>query len=199
MAQAQAAPRQEAAPLPDGEPKPRKKRTLLYAMIAVLLLGGAGGGAWFFMQGGDAADEPKPVVETPPVFFPLETFTVNLVPEYGDQYLQVEMTVKAVDQKTIDLIKARMPEVRNRVLLLLSSMRASQLTPVTGKRRLAEAVRAEINGLIDPKPQPVQKIERIEPAADGASAETAPAQPAAPAPESTGAVREILFTSFIIQ
>lgn len=195
MAQAQAAMRQNAAPLPDGEPKPRKKRTLLYVLITLSLLGAAGGGAWMFLGQTSELTEAVPVKAVPPVFFPLETFTVNLVPEYGDQYLQVEMTVKAIDQKAIDDVRARMPEVRNRVLLLLSSMRASQLAPVAGKLRLAEAVRSEINTLIDPASVPAKKIERIDPATDGA--------PQAAAPQAaevvTGPVREVLFTSFIIQ
>ncbi len=195
MAQAQAA----AAPLPEGDPAPRKSRKLLYTMIMLTLLAGAGGG-WFFLSEKPAGETaPKPVVEAPPVFYPLETFTVNLVPEYGDQYLQVEMTLKALDQKAVDAIKARMPEVRNRVLLLLSSMRASQLTPVTGKQLLAAAVRDEINTLLDPQAKTPQKLQRVDnpiesPAAGAAAAapKPAPAQPGGP-------VREVLFTSFIIQ
>lgn len=195
MAQAQAALRQDAAPLPDGEPKPRKKRTLLYVLITLSLLAAAGGGAWMMLGQSAEPTQAAPVKALPPVFFPLETFTVNLVPEYGDQYLQVDMTVKAVDQKAIDDVRARMPEVRNRVLLLLSSMRASQLTPVTGKLRLAEAVRNEINSLIDPASVPAKKIERIAPATEGAPEAAAP-QAVEPV---SGPVREVLFTSFIIQ
>lgn len=198
MAQAQATLRQQAAPLPEGEPKPRKKRGKLYTMLTLLLLGGAGAAGWYVYAPPAKQADVKQVRATPPVFFPLETFTVNLVPEYGDQYLQVEMTLKAPDQKAIDEIRSRMPEVRNRVLLLLSSMRASQLTPVTGKQRLALGLRSEINMLIDPSSAPPKKIERVEPAPGtppGANAQVAEI----PAHSSTWPVIEVLFTSFIIQ
>ena len=42
-------------------------------------------------------------------------------------------------------IKLHMPEVRNRILLLLSSKTASQLMTVEGKRKLALELETEIN------------------------------------------------------
>lgn len=203
MAQAQAAMRQQPGP-PAEQPKPPKKRGLVfYAVILLLLAVPAAGGAWFFFgqQTKTAAKPAGPAKDAPPVFFALDTFTVNLVPEFGDQYLQVDITLKVAESKTIDSIKMRMPEVRNRVLLLLSSKRASELTTVPGKNALAEGVRAEINLLIDPQAgAAAAKIQRIEVEGkiQGAPQDPAPApveQKAAPA----GPVRDVLFTSFIIQ
>ena len=73
----------------------------------------------------------------PPVFVSLETFTVNLQPEHSEQHLQTNLTLKVEDSRTVEEIKLHMPEVRNRILLLLSSKTASQLMTVEGKRKLA--------------------------------------------------------------
>ena len=74
----------------------------------------------------------------------LETFTVNLQSEHGDQHLQTNLTLKIEDATAADLIKLHMPEIRNRVLLLLSSKAASQIAAVEGKRKLAAELLAEI-------------------------------------------------------
>ena len=72
-------------------------------------------------------------------------FTVNLQSEHNDQHLQTNLTLKVDDAKTLDLIKLHMPEVRNRILLLLSSKEASQITDIAGKKKLAGELLAEIN------------------------------------------------------
>jgi flagellar FliL protein len=120
---------------------PAKKSKLpLIIILVVVLLAGAGAAAWFFLMQDEAEDEePKPS-DKPAVFLPVDQFTVNLQPEDGQQFLQVAMTLKVVDQSVSDAIKAQMPEVRSRVLLLLSSKKPSQLISVEGKNTLAEEI-----------------------------------------------------------
>ena len=128
---------------------PKKKRSLLkIALLAILPLGGAGGGAWYFLQGApaNAAHTPATIKAVavkrepakPPVFVPLESFTVNL--EHDDassQYLQVGLSLKLTDETLVDAIKLHMPEIRNRVLLLLSSKKASEISTLAGKNELS--------------------------------------------------------------
>ena len=93
------------------------------------ITGGAGGAAaWYY---GQLQSTPAPKI---PVFLSLETFTVNLEPENSDQHLQTNLTLKVGDNEAVNKIKLHMPEVRNRVLLLLSSKTASQIATVEGKR-----------------------------------------------------------------
>ncbi len=189
MAEAAAA---EVAPAKSGG-----KTITIIAVVVALLIGAAA--TWFFVSGsgGEEADH-KSEKQTPSVFYPLETFTVNLVPEFGDQYLQVEMTLKVSGQDIIDEVKARMPEVRNRVIMILSSKRASELTTVEGKSELAKSLNVQLNMLIDPtyKP-PVEPLKKVEQSATQTTATNAPkkAMPKAP----SGPIREVLFTSFIVQ
>jgi flagellar FliL protein len=116
------------------------KARLVIIIVAVLLLGGAGGAAaWYY---GQLQSTPGPKI---PVFLSLETFTVNLEPENSDQHLQTNLTLKVGDNEAVNKIKLHMPEVRNRVLLLLSSKTASQIATVEGKKKLAAELLAEIN------------------------------------------------------
>jgi flagellar FliL protein len=140
-----------AAPAPAGS----KKKLIAIAAAAVLLLGGGGGAAWYFMAGGDAeaAEESakdakkkskKKESGEKPEYVQVEAFTVNLQPENGEQYLQVQFTLQVDGAEQATLVKDNMAIVRNRVLLLLSGKRASEISTVQGKQQLAAEIQAII-------------------------------------------------------
>ncbi len=147
---------------------PRKKggkrgKLILIVVILLLVLGGAGGGAWYFLHDNayDSEDTGQSGGHTkgltgkgasaktstkPPVFVPLDPFTVNL--QYDDanpQYLQVGLTIKVTESSVGDAIKLRTPEIRNRVLLLLSGKKASEIATLEGKKTLSEELMREIS------------------------------------------------------
>ncbi|MGG7607037.1 flagellar basal body-associated protein FliL [Massilia sp. BKSP1R2A-1] len=148
----------KAAPAADAAaaaPAGSKKKLIIIVAAAVLLLGGGGGAAWFFMHGGDAAaahEEPakeskkkkKKDPEAKPEYVPVEAFTVNLQPENGEQYLQVQFTLQVAGAEQATLIKDNMAIVRNRVLLLLSSKKASEIATLEGKQQLAAEIQAVV-------------------------------------------------------
>lgn len=114
-------------------------------LMGVIVLGAAGGGAWFFTRstgGAEAHEKPKPAAK--PVFIPVEQFTVNLQPENGEQYLQLQFTLQVSSPEQEELIKANMARVRSRVLMLLSAKKASELTTVEGKRQLSAEIIAAV-------------------------------------------------------
>ncbi|BDT60576.1 hypothetical protein MasN3_40700 [Massilia varians] len=132
-------------------PAGSKKKLIVIAAAAVLVLGGGGGAAWYFMQGGDAAaahESPKESKKKKKKegvkleYLPVEAFTVNLQPENGEQYLQVQFTLQVAGTEQATLIKDNMAIVRNRVLLLLSGKRASEISTVEGKQQLAAEIQA---------------------------------------------------------
>lgn len=157
MAQAKNAP--PPAEAPEEAPKPKKKGKLLIILLALVLLGGGGGGAWWFLVGSKAGGahkaEKKEEAEKPPIFTRLDQFTVNLQRSEGDDhYLQVEMDLQVADSKVIDQIKLRMPQIRNAMLLLLSSKTVEELAPVEGKQKLSAEIVTQVNkilGVKDPK------------------------------------------------
>ncbi len=152
---AKAPPKQAAPADPSSEKKPKRKSRLLLMLMLLVTLGGGGAGAWYFLQDeapapASAAAAPAPP-EKPPVFHNLDQFTVNLQPENGDQYLQVALVIKVKDAATAEAIKAQSPEIRNRILLLLSGKRASEISTVAGKEKLSEEIMAEVKKPLSPE------------------------------------------------
>jgi len=154
------APTKQAAPAnPPSEKKPKRKSRLPMMLMLTVVLGGGGGGAWYFLQdeaeapaAGAAAGTAAPAQpEKPPVFHNLDQFTVNLQPENGDQYLQVALVIKVKDAATAEAIKAQSPDIRNRILLLLSGKRASEISTVAGKEKLSEEIMAEVKKPLSPE------------------------------------------------
>src|SRR3569832_2252577 len=89
-----------------------KKKLFIIAGALVVLLGGGGAGAWFFMHGAHDTKEKAAEPAKPPVYLPLETFTVNL--QGGEQYLQTDITLQVADPAQVDDIKLHMPRGRGR-------------------------------------------------------------------------------------
>lgn len=204
----------------------KKRLPIIIGAVLVLLLG-AGGGAWWFTRG-DAGEEPvKAAPALPPVFVALDPFTVNLQPENnGTQYMQVGITVKVSGQAVADRLKELMPEIRNRMLLLLSAKKASELLVPEGKTALARELAAEITVLLDPaavaRPSATvaekaavtvaaapaetgtdaaeqQPEAGTEPAATEGETPPAPAAAGETGNAASGPVLSVLFTSLIIQ
>ena len=175
------------------EAAPKKSKKLLIIILAVVLLVVLGGGAAFMLlKKGDHEEGDEEVAEetakpkkkdkkkdaqAAPVFVNMEPFTVNLVPETGDQYLQVVLSLEIEDAAADAALKAVMPKIRNNITLLLSSKKASELLPKEGKEKLAETLKDEVNTAIEP-PTRTKKGELIMP---------------------EGPAKAVLFTSFIIQ
>ena len=134
------------------------KKRIIIALAVLFVLGAGGGSAWYFLgdQEGTPATtvESKPVAPKPPLFVILDQFTVNLQTETTDQFLQVAMTLQVTDQSQEDIIKQYMPQVRNRLLLLLSSKKASEILSIEGKKKLSEEIIAQVKLPFTPKAAP---------------------------------------------
>ena len=140
-----------------------KKKLMIIVLGAVLVAGGVGGGgAWFLLhgkkdEGGAAphgASKKKAAKAGPPVFVPLEPFTVNLQPETGEQYLQIAVTLQVATPEEVELVKLNMPKVRSRLLLLLSNKKASEINTGEGKKQLASEIIALVKEPFEEKGEP---------------------------------------------
>jgi flagellar FliL protein len=150
----------KVVPIEEGAAASKGSKKKLFVMIAAILLALAagGGGAWFFLgkkshgesEEAHARQEPP----KPPVFLQMEQFTVNLQPEVGEQYLQVAFTLQVASPEQVDLIKLYMPLVRSRLLLLLSSKKASELSTADGKKKLQDEIVAAVKQPFAPNMRP---------------------------------------------
>jgi flagellar FliL protein len=118
----------------------KKKKLMLIAIIALLVLGGGGGAAAFFLtkKPANAKEAQKTEKPAPPVFLALENFIVNLQTENGDKYLQTGITLQVRNEEQLNYYKANMPQLRSRILLLLSAKSADDLLTADGKLKLEE-------------------------------------------------------------
>lgn len=123
----------EAAPV-----KKSNKKLFIVIGAVLLLIGGGGAAAWFMTQGGHSAKEAHAEPAKPPVFLPLETFTVNL--QGGESYLQTDITLQVAEEADAEAIKLQMPRVRSRLLTLLSSQGAESLSNAETKKKLVQDI-----------------------------------------------------------
>ncbi|MDP2785924.1 MAG: flagellar basal body-associated protein FliL [Sulfurimicrobium sp.] len=143
-----------AAEVAEGAPKKGKGKLLIIIIAAVVLLGGGGGAAWYFLHAkkpGDGEQVKHEEPAKPPVFVKLEAFTVNLTADGEDHYLQTDVELKVADAKVSDNIKAHMPEIRNNILLLLSSKTAGALSSMEGKQKLSNELKEQVNKVLHAK------------------------------------------------
>ncbi|KAH0429454.1 flagellar basal body-associated protein FliL [Paraburkholderia fungorum] len=137
------------------------KRIILIVLIAIIAAGAAGAGVWFFMSkraptpvSAETASAPPPLAA--PLFFPLESMTVNLQSDDGQQhFLRIGLTLKLNDPKTQQELTEHMPEVRSRILLALSNKHPEELAPLEGKRALAAELRTLIEEPTDKGAAPI--------------------------------------------
>jgi flagellar protein FliL len=169
------------------------KLVVLLATLVLLLLAAGGAAAWYFLVYTPAqGDVPARASNTAlrPVFSTLEPFTVNLLDERGERFAQIGLTLEVRDSRVDNLIKDRLPAVRNSVLLLISSKRIEELLTPEGKARLADEVRHAIGLAIG--------WDSAEEVLDDEPARASP-RPRARAAVESNPVRAVLFSQFLVQ
>jgi flagellar FliL protein len=212
-------PAKPAAPAAPAEgAAPPKSKKMLFIIIGVVVLAIAGGAGWYFTKGHAPEGEHAAEVKAEPVHEPKyialgENFTVNLLHEDGDQYLQAGITLKIVDPTLEEKIKARMPEIKSKLLFLLANKLPSELQTAVGKQKLVSDIIAETDAVLGLGAAPVHAAPAADAhaaavvdahAASATHAATPVAAPAAsgvvaPLPPKTTGIVDVLFTAFIIQ
>jgi flagellar protein FliL len=186
---------------------PKSKKMLIIGIVSLLVII-AGGAGWYFTKGHAPADgHPEAAkVEAPheAIFIPLgENFTVNLQREEGDQYLQAGITLKVLKPELEEKIKAAMPEIRSKLLFLLSSKKPSELHTVEGKKKLITEIIVETDTVLGlavaPATAPSHEVAAQVHESAASSAASAPVAATPVVAAKTTGVVDVLFTSFIIQ
>lgn len=183
----------------------KKKLIIIIAVVLVLVLGG-GVAAMLLLkkkppaEGEDgeeaaaaahapAAHTPKP--GTPPVFVPLEPFTVNLADRDVDRFAQVGVTLEVVDAKFGEQIKLYMPAIRSNILMVLSHKTAAELLSLEGKQKLAKEINRES---VRPMGIELEDEEEDPPADEAPKKKKKKKKPAVVSP-----VLNVHFSNFIVQ
>jgi len=129
-----------------------KKKIILFVLIGILSVGAGIGGTWYFMkqQQEDGSEVTVKKKKKPTTFIKLESFTVNLQSDDREpHYLQVELSLKVNESDAVKIIENKKPEVRNQILLLLSSKKPSEINTLEGKQKLSEDIIQAVRSKID--------------------------------------------------
>ncbi len=165
----------------EAAPPKKSKKLLIIIVVALVLVLAIGGGVLFWMKGHSAQDGEDEEVATEKAKPDKKKGAKEAAPVYvaldaftvnlvGDQFLQLVISVEVEDMPVGDKLKSYTPKLRNNVMMLLSSKKSSDLMTKEGKETLATEIRDLMNDIIEP----------------GAKA-------------GQGPIKEVLFTSFIIQ
>ena len=132
---------------------------LIYLIVAVLLVVTFGLAGGFFMmwnklstlntQANAAAIAQGGQDQTPALgtLFSLDTFIVNLADQERSRYLRVTMDLELAAPADTEKLSQRLPQVRDRILMLLPSKRFADISSIEGKTALRDEMIGKLNGL----------------------------------------------------
>ena len=127
-------------------------KKLLWIMIILVLLSSAGAAAAIYMvmdqrdDGSEDAEMQQAMERQTPIFMQIEPFTVNLADDsYGSRLLYTGVTLRVGNEESKAILEEHMPQVRSRLLMLLSGKQADELTSSEGKQQLAQAIVDRLN------------------------------------------------------
>lgn len=132
----------------------RSNKGLLILFALVALAGaGFGGYTWWTTQQDTqtvSEDEKRPNMPQP-IFMELEPFTVNLAGVDGpDRVLYIHVTLRLANEKSRKQLHEYLPEVRSRLLLLLSEQKAKNIENHDGKLQLMKEIKQTLTPTLIP-------------------------------------------------
>lgn len=154
--------KEEVKETTEGEaPKGKGKRGLIkWGIIGILVLAVAGGGlfGWkvFSKKGGEeSGHHPEPVAAkegehsgAAGQMIPLESFIVNLADSAEIKYLKVTVNLEVTAEGASEEVQARMPQIRDGLLMLLTSKTSSDVKEIGGKLKLQDEMVARVNNYL---------------------------------------------------
>ena len=79
---------------------------------------------------------------------PLESFIVNLADSAEIKYLKVTVNLEVASEGASEELQARMPQIRDGLLMLLTSKTSSDVKEIGGKLKLQDEMVARVNNYL---------------------------------------------------
>jgi flagellar FliL protein len=127
---------------------------MVVIVVLVLVLVGGGFLGWMFFSSSDdgsldpleaGGSPPVPEEETTSQTYALETFVVNLNDPGGKRYLKTNIQLEYVSEGLTAELDRRLPQLRDMILLQLSSKSLDDIQSVDGKIALRRELIQRIN------------------------------------------------------
>jgi flagellar FliL protein len=136
------------------------KKKLIILASGLLTIAMIGGGAFFYFQGkgsgpekalsaeGTGKSAEKEEIDKKKINFPLEGFIVNLADPGGKRYLSTKMVLEFNDKKLMPSLEKKVPEIRDRILMILPNKTFKDIQSVEGKNSLRATLIAALNDVL---------------------------------------------------
>ncbi|WP_313371677.1 flagellar basal body-associated protein FliL [Achromobacter animicus] len=98
------------------------------------------------------APSATPIAVPAPIFVPIEAFTVTLQNADTERIMHVGLTLRVSDEQTRTRLEKYMPEVRSRILMVLSSQSPTAVQTRQGKTDMITAIKQAVNRPFSPLP-----------------------------------------------
>lgn len=122
-----------------------RKLLWIISILAVVSVCAAGAALYMVMGQGESRAAQAVPERRAPIFVKIDPFTVNLADDtHGSRLLYTGISLKVGDQQTQDILLEHMPQVRSRLLMLLSGQESRELTRPDGRLQLAEKIMATL-------------------------------------------------------
>ncbi len=134
----------------EGAKKKGKGKLIIIIVVALAVLGGGGFFAYskFLAPKKESASEEAKkkediILEEQPMLFDLQPFVVNLADR--GRFLKITIKLELIDQKYEKLAEARVPQIRDAIITLISSKSADSLSTPEGKFQLKDELLMRAN------------------------------------------------------
>ena len=141
--------------------KKRGRLPVIWIAIGVLVVGGIGGGAFFFLK----KSPPKETASSPQVeakethgptggagapgsIYDLDPFVVNLADQAELRYLKVTIKLELAQPTVRQEVESHIPQIRDNLLVLLSSKEYASIRTVEGKMDLRAEIIQRLNTVL---------------------------------------------------
>jgi len=136
------------------------KKMLIILVIGLLAAAIIGGGGFFYLKGKGSTSEKgtaaegthgsaeKATADKNKINFPLENFIVNLADPGGKRYLSTRIVLELNDKEVVPSLEKKVPEMRDRILMILPTKTFKEIQSVEGKNALRSTLITELNGVL---------------------------------------------------
>ncbi|KUJ96399.1 MAG: Flagellar basal body-associated protein FliL [Desulfonauticus sp. 38_4375] len=148
--------------------EPKKGGKLKLIIIIVLALGLLGGGGFFaykyFLAPKPATEEAKPEASKegekkdtkeevqeeggPTEIYSLPAFIVNLADPLGRRYLKLSLDVEVKNQKVVEEVDKKLPQIKDAIILLLSSKSFNDIDSIEEKLALKNEIMSRLTQIL---------------------------------------------------
>lgn len=144
------------------------KSIVMIVVAALISLGLGAGGAFFFASSQVPPPAPPPVVDEAAAaeaemaatqkretddfkerLYGLDPLVVNVTGDGYNRFLKLRVELETSDPMLKDELDARLPQVRDALIVLLSSKQLSDITDFEGKALLKEDILERVNDIVE--------------------------------------------------